>query len=128
MQITLHSNWIWEKKIEKIENCGSFSFLWLWLLIAIMKRCSEQCALQLYCTSLMYIHSKSKVTKTFLIFKNGTKTPKALFLIKHSLLKKIITWQDLPNLVSGHFIQVFYKMTTFPRQPLLSGLKSGCLI
>ena len=26
--------------------------------------------------------------KTFLIFKNGTKTPKPLFLIKHSLLEK----------------------------------------
>ena len=32
--------------------CGCFCFIWLWLLIAIMKRCSERCALQLYRTSL----------------------------------------------------------------------------
>ena len=32
--------------------CGCFRFIWLWLLIAIMKRCAEPCALQLYRTSL----------------------------------------------------------------------------
>ena len=26
--------------------CGCFRFIWLWLLISIMKRCAEQCALQ----------------------------------------------------------------------------------
>ena len=31
--------------------CGCFRFLWLWLLIAIMKRCTEQSTLQLYQTS-----------------------------------------------------------------------------
>ena len=50
------------KKIKK-KNCGSFRSLWLWLLIAIMKRCAERCALQLYCTFLTYVHSKSKVTE-----------------------------------------------------------------
>ena len=32
--------------------CGCFRLIWLWLLIAIMKRCAERCALQLNCTSL----------------------------------------------------------------------------
>ena len=32
------------------------------------------------------------------------------------------------HLVSGRLIKVFYKTTTCPRQPILSGLKSGCLI
>ena len=27
-------------------------FVWMWLFIAIMKRCAERCALQFYCTSL----------------------------------------------------------------------------
>ena len=42
--------------------------------------------------------------------------------------KKAKTCQDRPNFVSGHFIQAIYKMTTFPRQPLLSGPRSGCLM
>ena len=29
-----------------------FHFIWLWFLIAIIKRCAEQCALQLYRASL----------------------------------------------------------------------------
>ena len=32
--------------------CGCFRSLGLWLLLAIMKRCAERCALQLYRTSL----------------------------------------------------------------------------
>ena len=32
--------------------CGCFCIIWLWLLLAIMKRCAERCALQLYRTSL----------------------------------------------------------------------------
>ena len=32
--------------------CGCFPFIWLWLLSAIIKRCAERCALQLYRTSL----------------------------------------------------------------------------
>ena len=42
--------------------------------------------------------------------------------------KKAKTCQERPNLVSGRLIQVFYKTTTFPRRPLLSGPKSGRLI
>ena len=32
--------------------CGCFRFIWLWLLIAIMKRCAERWALQLFRASL----------------------------------------------------------------------------
>ena len=32
-----------------------FLLIWLWLFIAIMKRWAEQCALQLYCTSLIFV-------------------------------------------------------------------------
>ena len=41
--------------------------------------------------------------------------------------KKLKTSQEQPHLLSGHFIKVIYKTTTYPRQPLLSGLKSGHL-
>ena len=34
-------------------------FIWLWLLIAIMKRCAERCALHLYRTSLSIFYSFS---------------------------------------------------------------------
>ena len=30
--------------------CGCFHFIWLWLLISIMKKYAERCALQLYQT------------------------------------------------------------------------------
>ena len=33
--------------------CGCFHSLWLWLLIAIMKGCTEQCPLQFYRASLI---------------------------------------------------------------------------
>ena len=42
--------------------------------------------------------------------------------------KKLKTCQERPHLLSGRFIKVFYKKTTCPRQPLLSGSESGCLI
>ena len=52
-----------------------------------------------------------------------------------SLLKQILLWekklkacQEQPHLVSDCFIKVFYKTTTCPRQPLLSGPKSVHLI
>ena len=32
--------------------CGCVYFIWLWLLIAIMKRCAERCALQMSLISL----------------------------------------------------------------------------
>ena len=38
--------------ILKKNLCGCFHFIWLWLLISIMKRCAERCALQLHHTSL----------------------------------------------------------------------------
>ena len=38
---------------------GCFSSLWLQLLIAIMKRYAERCALQLYRTSLCLIKDES---------------------------------------------------------------------
>ena len=47
---------------------GFFRSLWLWLLIAIMKRCAEPCALQLHCTSLICLHSKSEVTENIFNF------------------------------------------------------------
>ena len=37
-------------------------------------------------------------------------------------------FSEQPHLASGHFIKVFYKATTCPRQPILSGPKSGRLI
>ena len=42
--------------------------------------------------------------------------------------KKLKTCHEQPHLVSGRFIKVFFKTTTCPRRPLLSGPKSGCLI
>ena len=53
---------------------------------------------------------------------------KSLFFTKHSQWG--IKTKNLPKtirLVCGHFIKVFYKTTTCPRQPLLSGPKGGCL-
>ena len=41
--------------------------------------------------------------------------------------KKLKTCQERPHFVSGRFIKVFYKTTTCPRRPLLSGPKSGRL-
>ena len=78
------------------KNCGNFLSLWLWLLIAIMKRCAEPCALQLYCTSLIYVHSKSKVTENIFNLLEWLQNTwscksllsKPLFLSKHSPLKK----------------------------------------
>ena len=39
--------------------CCSFRSKWLWLLIAVMKRCAERCVLQLYHTSF----SEGKLVK-----------------------------------------------------------------
>ena len=41
-----------EQLYLRIILCGYFRFIWLWLLIAIMKWCAERCAQQLYCNSL----------------------------------------------------------------------------
>ena len=53
--------------------------------------------------------------KTFLILKNDTKTC-------------VITNLIQANIVVGHFIKLFDKTTTCPRQPLSNGPKSGRLI
>ena len=37
--------WLQRSYIEETIFCGCFRFTWLWLLIAIMKRCAERCAL-----------------------------------------------------------------------------------
>ena len=59
----IYSVLLW-RRIIRISNQGvyfmnfpsqiffNFHFIWLWFLIAIMKRCAEQCTLQLYRTSL----------------------------------------------------------------------------
>ena len=107
--------------------------LWLCVLIAIVKRCAEPCALQLYCTSLIYVHSKSKVTESS---RMAPKQAKLQIFIQVNLYffqnipagKKTKTCQERPNLVCDYLIQAFYKMAMFPRRPLLSGPKSGCLI
>ena len=50
------------------------------------------------------------------------------FIEANITVEKKKTCQERPHLVSGCFIKVFYKMTTCRRQPLLSDLKSGCII
>ena len=35
------------------------------------------------------------------------------------------TCQQLPHLVIGRFVELFYKTTTCPRRPLMNGSKSG---
>ena len=100
--------------------CGSFRPLWLCLLIASMQRCTEQCALQLYCTSLIYVHSKSKVTENIFNLQEWHQDTKIFISYKtFTDGKKTKTCQEWPNLVSSHLIQDFYKTTTFPRWPLL---------
>ena len=78
-----HSDWIrvslciqskCGKTIEK-KNCGYFHSLWLWLLTAITKRCAERCALQLYCTSLIYIYT-FKLKSNWKHFKSLRMAPK----------------------------------------------------
>ena len=41
--------------------CGCFRYIWLWLLISIMKRCAERYALQLYYTSLTAVILRIKL-------------------------------------------------------------------
>ena len=48
---------------------------------------------------------------------------------KHSQWEQILrTCQERPDLVCGYFVNEFYKTTTCPRRPLLSGPKNGCFI
>ena len=48
--------------ILKKNSLWLLSHTWLWLVICIMKRCTERCALQLYQTSL--IHQVSLLRET----------------------------------------------------------------
>ena len=73
----------------------------------------------------MYVQNE-KYFKTFVIFKNGTKSLNCKSFKKKT--NKLKTCQERPHLLSGRFIKVFYKTTTCPRQPLLSGSESGSLI
>lgn len=41
--------------------CGFLSFIWLWLLVAVMKRCAERYALGLHRTSLSPHFLSSKI-------------------------------------------------------------------
>ena len=51
-----------------------------------------------------------------------------LFQANTIVRKKLKTCHEWQHLLSDRFIKVFYKMTICPRQPLLSGPKSDCLI
>ena len=42
--------------------------------------------------------------------------------------EELATCQEQPHLLCGCFIKVFYKTTICPKQPVLSGPKSGCLL
>ena len=46
---------------------GCFRFMWLWLLIAIVKRCEERCAMQLYRTSVNVNLLRIAWTKMYVI-------------------------------------------------------------
>ena len=103
---------IWKKNKKtnknKQTNCGYFCSLWLWPFTAIMKRCTERCTFELYCTSLIYIYiyiySKSKVTenifnlqewhqntKTFISYKTFT-VGKKLKPAKNDQTWSVVTW------------------------------------
>lgn len=67
----------WQKII-----CGCFRCLWLWLLIIIMKRCADRCALQLHQTSL---------NRTFFLWTNlPSECKMATYL--HDFKLKIQNW------------------------------------
>ena len=107
--ISLYSVLMREKNWKK--NCGSFRSLWLWLL---MKRCTERCALQLYWTSLIYVHSKSRVTENILNLQEWHQNTKTFLSYKtFTDGKKTKTCQERPNLASGWLIQIFHKAETF---------------
>ena len=52
--------------------CGCLRPIWLWLFIAIMKRCAERCELQLYRTSSSHISGMPE--KVFKFFWNWKKS------------------------------------------------------
>ena len=98
--------WVHEFFQTLKKNCGSFHSLWLWLLIAIMKRCAEPSALQLHCTSLIYVNSNSKVTENifnFLEWLQNTQNCKSLSKQNFIFFKTFIAeektknYQERPN-------------------------------
>ena len=106
-----------------------------WLLVALVPGEASVIEKQpsiLLITSILKIKINSK---TFQFFINSTKTLKManlywgkdLFTIRHSLWGRK-TYLEQPHLASACFVKVFHKMTTCPKQPLLSGPKSDCLI
>ena len=57
--------------ILKKSICGSFPSRWLWLLNAIMKRCTKKCALQLYNTFSTSYYMIVNVRCKWVNLKNG---------------------------------------------------------
>ena len=78
--------------------CGYLRLLWLWLLIAIMKRCAEWCALQLYLTSFSNTHSAYCVKSDF--FSEFEQIINNLQIWSHVLrnFKTKTFWLDTENL------------------------------
>ena len=102
-------------------DIGCFSFL----KMLVLNWNSHPC--------LMYVLSKSKVTQNISnlqAWHKNMQNGKSLFMWRHSLWGKKTqkTCQEWKHWASGHFMKLFYKTTTCTRRPLLSILKSGCLI
>ena len=72
---------------------------------------------------LIFVRSKSKVTPNISNcqkWQRNTQKGKYLFTVRYSLWgEKLKTCWERLCLFSGCFIKVFYKTTTFPRQPQL---------
>ena len=70
--------------------CGCFRFIWLWLLISIMKRCAERCAMQLHHRYLLRIIIWFKVT----IYSQVDVQPTILISSFNRMFLRII-WKNL---------------------------------
>ena len=99
MQIIVHSNWIWVspciRSLRIQPECRKKLKKKLWLLLFFMVVTTyyyhEKVHRTMCTTIVLYLFNicTFKIKKNiFKIFKNGTKTPKPFFLIKHSLLEK----------------------------------------
>ena len=78
----------------------------------------------------VYVHSKWKVTNIFNFQEWHQNAQLQIFIQANITAEKILkTCQKRPHLLSSRFIKLFYKCftTTWPRQSLLSGPKSGRL-
>ena len=112
----------------------------LWLLsffMAVASYCYYEKVCRTMCTTItlylfniyIYIHPKSKVTENIFNLQEWHHNTKTIISYKtFTVGKKTKTCQEQPNFVSSHLIQVSYKTTTFPKQQLFSGSKSGRLI